>query len=197
MRSIPARSSNESAAETADRLPASVLGVASRAETADRSRTSYNRSGPMMTRTSAVCTGPDARRLQRCALGVTDRSKPRRDHGAGSVLLFTVAPNATTTNAKDVQLHAVDVGHLLRRVIGGDQRAWDELVADSDTLVRVLDAFSKLGDRDKELSRLLCTVPPLDSSCAVLTVSASCRPSGSCSERPLRPAIRFLGRVAR
>lgn len=38
----------------------------------------------------------------------------------------------------------------------------DELVTDDDTLAHVLDAFRKLSEKDQELLRLLCTVPPLD-----------------------------------
>lgn len=195
------------------------------------------------------------------------------------MLLFTVAPNATTTNAKDVQLRAVDVGHLLRRVIEGDQRAWDELVgqfgglvwsvargyrlgaltddvvqtvwlrlaencerirepdrlaswlatttrnealrvakkqqrslslgempeqvdpsvstldelvADSDTLVHVLDAFSKLGDKDKELMRLLCTVPPLDYASIAEILGRSIGSIGPSRDRALKKLRKLL-----
>ena len=38
----------------------------------------------------------------------------------------------------------------------------DELVADGDTLSHVLEAFRALPPKDRELLRLLCTVPPLD-----------------------------------
>jgi RNA polymerase sigma factor (sigma-70 family) len=38
----------------------------------------------------------------------------------------------------------------------------DELVADGDTLGHVLQAFAKLPEKDQQLMRLLCTVPPLD-----------------------------------
>jgi RNA polymerase sigma factor (sigma-70 family) len=38
----------------------------------------------------------------------------------------------------------------------------DEVVADGDTLGHVLLAFAKLPEKDQQLMRLLCTVPPLD-----------------------------------
>ncbi|MFK8024898.1 MAG: RNA polymerase sigma factor [Ilumatobacter sp.] len=38
----------------------------------------------------------------------------------------------------------------------------DELIADDDTRGHVLKAFALLPDKDRELLRLLCTVPPLD-----------------------------------
>ena len=163
--------------------------------------------------------------------------------------MMGVTTNPATTILEDLESRPVDVGELLRRVVDGDQRAWDELVgrfgglvwsvargyrlgaltddvvqtvwlrlaehcdrireperlagwlatttrnealrvarkqqrslsmrdlpeqvdasvslldelaADSDTLVHVLEAFGRLPDKDRELLRLLCTVPPLD-----------------------------------
>ena len=38
----------------------------------------------------------------------------------------------------------------------------DEIVTDGDTLGHVLQAFAKLPEKDQQLMRLLCTVPPLD-----------------------------------
>ncbi|MEL6891738.1 MAG: sigma-70 family RNA polymerase sigma factor [Actinomycetota bacterium] len=38
----------------------------------------------------------------------------------------------------------------------------DELATDDDTLRHVLAAFKRLPEKDQELLRLLCTVPPLD-----------------------------------
>ncbi len=195
------------------------------------------------------------------------------------MLLFTVAANATTTNAEGIQSRVVDVGHMLRRVIEGDQRAWDELVgqfgglvwsvargyrlgaltddvvqtvwlrlaencerirepdrlagwlatttrnealrvakkqqralslgempeqvdpsvatldelvADSDTLVHVLGAFSKLGDKDKELLRLLCTVPPLDYASIADILGRSIGSIGPSRDRALKKLRKLL-----
>jgi RNA polymerase sigma factor (sigma-70 family) len=195
------------------------------------------------------------------------------------VLLIAVAPNATTTNVERIQSRVVDVGHILRRVIEGDDQAWDELVgqfgglvwsvargyrlgaltddvvqtvwlrlaencerirepdrlagwlatttrnealrvakkqqralslgempeqvdlslatldelvADSDTLVHVLGAFSKLADKDKELLRLLCTVPPLDYASIADILGRSIGSIGPSRDRALKKLRKLL-----
>ncbi len=68
----------------------------------------------------------------------------------------------------------------------------DEVVADTDTLAHVMRAFGELSDKDQELMRLLCTVPPLD---YVTIASMLGRPVGSIGpsrERCLRRLRKLL-----
>jgi RNA polymerase sigma factor (sigma-70 family) len=68
----------------------------------------------------------------------------------------------------------------------------DEVVADTDTLAHVMRAFGELSEKDQELMRLLCTVPPLD---YVTIASMLGRPVGSIGpsrERCLRRLRKLL-----
>jgi RNA polymerase sigma factor (sigma-70 family) len=68
----------------------------------------------------------------------------------------------------------------------------DEVVTDNDTLGHVLQAFRELSDKDQELMRLLCAVPPLD---YITIASMLGRPVGSIGpsrERCLRRLRKLL-----
>lgn len=68
----------------------------------------------------------------------------------------------------------------------------DELAADSDTLVHVLEAFSQLNDKDKELLRLLCTVPPLDYASIAEMLGRSIGSIGPSRDRALKKLRKLL-----
>lgn len=68
----------------------------------------------------------------------------------------------------------------------------DELVADSDTLAHVLDAFVKLSDKDQELLRLLCTVPPLDYATISEMLGRSIGSIGPSRDRALKKLRKML-----
>lgn len=68
----------------------------------------------------------------------------------------------------------------------------DELAADSDTLAHVLEAFSQLNDKDKELLRLLCTVPPLDYASIAETLGRSIGSIGPSRDRALKKLRKLL-----
>lgn len=195
------------------------------------------------------------------------------------MLLMTVQLDTTAMETCDVQSRAMDVGQVLRRVIDGDQRAWDELVGrfgglvwsvargyrlgaltddvvqtvwlrlaehcdrirepdrlagwlatttrnealrvakkqqrslslgdlperadasvsmldelavDSDTLGHVLEAFRLLPEKDKELLRLLCTVPPLDYASIADMLDRSIGSIGPSRDRALKKLRKLL-----
>lgn len=66
-------------------------------------------------------------------------------HRTTGALLITVTANATTSIRDGVQSEPMDVEQLLRRVIEGDQRAWDELVGRFGGLVWSIARGYRLG----------------------------------------------------
>jgi RNA polymerase sigma factor (sigma-70 family) len=69
----------------------------------------------------------------------------------------------------------------------------DEIVADSDTLGHVLQAFTKLSDPDQQLLRLLCAVPPLDYATIADLLERPIGSIGPSRERCLKRLRRLLG----
>jgi RNA polymerase sigma factor (sigma-70 family) len=68
----------------------------------------------------------------------------------------------------------------------------EELVSDSDTLDHVLDAFRQLPDKDQELLRLLCTVPPLDYATIAEILDRSIGSIGPSRDRSLKKLRKLL-----
>lgn len=68
----------------------------------------------------------------------------------------------------------------------------DELVADDDTLAHVLEALTKLPDKDQELLRLLCTVPPLDYATVAEMLGRSIGSIGPSRDRSLKRLRKLL-----
>lgn len=70
----------------------------------------------------------------------------------------------------------------------------DELVTDDDTLAHVLDAFRQLSEKDQELLRLLCTVPPLDYATIAELLGRSIGSIGPSRDRCLKRLRKLLPR---
>lgn len=70
----------------------------------------------------------------------------------------------------------------------------DELVTDDDTLSQVLEAFRQLPEKDQELLRLLCTVPPLDYATIADLLGRSIGSIGPSRDRSLKKLRKLLPR---
>ncbi len=68
----------------------------------------------------------------------------------------------------------------------------DELVTDDDTLGHVLRAFTQLPEKDQELMRLLCTVPPLDYATIAEMLGRSIGSIGPSRDRSLKKLRKLL-----
>lgn len=104
--------------------------------------------------------------------------------------LATTTRNEALRVAKKQQ-RALSLGEMPEQV-DPSVATLDELVADSDTLVHVLDAFAKLADKDKELLRLLCVVPPLDYASIADMLGRSIGSIGPSRDRALKKLRKLL-----
>jgi len=103
---------------------------------------------------------------------------------------------ATTTRNEALRVlkkqnRAVSVGELPER-IDPSVSTLDEIVTDDDTLAHVLAAFRRLPEKDQELLRLLCTVPPLDYATIADLLGRSIGSIGPSRDRSLRKLRKLL-----
>lgn len=68
----------------------------------------------------------------------------------------------------------------------------EELVTDDDTLVHVMAAFTQLPDKDQQLLRLLCAVPPLDYITIAELLGRSVGAIGPSRDRALKKLRKLL-----
>lgn len=68
----------------------------------------------------------------------------------------------------------------------------DDLVTDDDTLRHVLEAFCELPEKDQQLLRLLCTVPPLDYATIAELLGRSVGSIGPSRDRCLKRLRKLL-----
>ena len=68
----------------------------------------------------------------------------------------------------------------------------DDLVTDADTLRHVLAAFCELSEKDQQLLRLLCTVPPLDYATIAELLGRSVGSIGPSRDRCLKRLRKLL-----
>lgn len=103
---------------------------------------------------------------------------------------------ATTTRNEALRVlkkqnRAVSVGELPER-IDPSVSTLDEIVTDDDTLAHVLAAFRRLPEKDQELLRLLCTVPPLDYATIADLLGRSIGSIGPSRDRSLKKLRKLL-----
>jgi RNA polymerase sigma factor (sigma-70 family) len=103
---------------------------------------------------------------------------------------------ATTTRNEALrvlkkQKRVLSVGELPER-IDPSVSTLDEIVTDDDTLAHVLEAFRRLPEKDQELLRLLCTVPPLDYASIADLLGRSIGSIGPSRDRSLKKLRKLL-----
>lgn len=103
---------------------------------------------------------------------------------------------ATTTRNEALgvlrkQSRAVSVGDVPERS-DASVSTLDEIVTDDDTLGHVLAAFKRLPEKDQELLRLLCTVPPLDYATIADLLGRSIGSIGPSRDRSLKKLRKLL-----
>lgn len=103
---------------------------------------------------------------------------------------------ATTTRNEALRVlrkqgRAVTLGDLPERS-DASLSTLDELVTDDDTLVHVLQAFRRLPEKDQQLLRLLCTVPPLDYATIADLLGRSIGSIGPSRDRSLKKLRKLL-----